>query len=86
MSKEMGVILLGVAVIVIPYLGVPSEGRTFLLVLAGLTLIVVGYMLRSAILSHGGSSAHHSFVENDTAILKHEHPDETHKEGINSLN
>jgi len=84
MSKEMSVILLGVAVIVIPFLGVPSDGRTFLLVVAGLALMVVGFMLRSESLSRPGSSRH-SFVENNTAQITHDYTHES-KDGINSLN
>ncbi len=87
MSKEMSVILLGVAVVIIPYLGVPSAWRTFLLVLAGLALVVIGFLLRARDMMHSRkNSPHHSFVENDTAKITHDYSHENHKEGISSLN
>lgn len=86
MSKEMSVILLGVAVVVVPYLGIPASWRTLLLILVGLTLIVIGFLLRSQRLAHAGkSSPYHPFVENNTATAVHDSND-IHKEGITSLN
>ena len=87
MSKEMSVILLGVAVIIVPYLGVPASWRTLLLILAGLTLVVVGFLLRAQGMARAGkSSPHHPFVENNTAKIALDYSDESHKEGITSLN
>lgn len=85
MSRELSIILLGVAVVTIPYLGVPASWRTLLLVLAGLALIVIGFLMRSQGMARvGKSSPYHPFVENDAALandIQHEH-----KEGITSLN
>lgn len=97
MSKEIGVILLGVAVIVVPYLGVPSAWRTALLLLSGLTLIVIGFLLRSQGMARSGKDTpHQPFVENlpvqagDVVNIVHDYTapivNESHKEGITSLN
>lgn len=87
MSKETSVILLGVAVVVIPYLGAPLSWRILLLVIAGLTLIIVGFLLRARGLTRAGkTSPHHSFVENDAVLVTHDQPAHEHKEGITSLN
>jgi len=87
MSKEMSVMLLGVAVVILPYLGVPSAWRTLLLVLVGLTLIIIGFLLRAhGMRGSGKNSLHHSFVENDTAKITHDYSQHEHKEGITSLN
>ena len=90
----MSVILLGVAVVVIPYLGIPASGRTFFLVAAGLALIVIGFLLRAQEGARTGkSSPYHPFVESlpdrhaSTAVqMAHEHSQHEHKEGITSLN
>jgi VIT1/CCC1 family predicted Fe2+/Mn2+ transporter len=87
MSKELSVILLGVAVVILPYLGVPSGLRTMLLVLAGLTLVVIGFLLRAQGTARmGKNSPYHPFVESDTAKIVHDYSHESHKEGITSLN
>lgn len=94
MSKEMSVILLGVAVVIVPYLGVPASWRTLLLLLAGLALIVIGFMLRSQGTARvGKNSPYHPFVENlpdrqvgDAASIVNDHTAHEHKEGITSLN
>ena len=73
MSKEAGVILLGIFTLVVPFLGFPSSWRTAMLVLAGGGLIVIGFLLRAEALSRIGRSGsgtagpRHSFVENGAA-------------------
>lgn len=85
MSKEMSVILLGVSVIIVPYLGVPSSWRTLLLVLAGLALVVIGFLLRAQGMRGDKNSKYSTFVETDaTAAVYNSH--ESHKEGITPLN
>jgi hypothetical protein len=65
MSKEVGIIVLGIWIIIIPYLGVPDSWRTLLLVLSGLIAIALGFLLRSEGLSHGVRPHEtHPFVEN----------------------
>ena len=89
MSKEMGVILLGILNIVIAtdLLAVPIWWRMLLLVLAGVTLIVIGFLLRAKEMTREEkSSPYHPFVENGStkAVLDLTH--DSHKEGITSLN
>lgn len=82
MSKEMTVIVLGLWVVVVPYLGIPGEWRTALLVLSGLGIAVVGFLLRGETLSRGSKPhAHNSFVESNQPAqpqpsLAHEHHEE----------
>lgn len=85
MSKELSVILLGTAVVVIPNLGVPSMWRTLLLVLVGFALVMIGLLMRSP-RAHAGRNSHHPFVEHDAAQLAHDHSLHEHKERISSLN
>lgn len=64
MSREMGIIVLGLAVMIIPYLGVPSAWRTALLVLAGAALAVIGFLLRGSAMSlPQKKTEHHPFAE-----------------------
>ena len=65
MSKEMTLIVLGISVAVLPYVGIPGSWRTALFILAGAVVAGIGFLLRGAALSRGTSrGAHHSFVEN----------------------
>ena len=65
MSKEMGVILVGVWLLVLPYLGIPGTWRTTLLIVTGLSAMLLGFLLRGEALSRGVSRTDHrsSFVE-----------------------
>lgn len=85
MSKEMSIIALGIWVVIIPYLGVPSSWRTVLLVLTGIGIAVIGFLIRSEALSRGiESTERHPFVENTPAPASSERYEQ--KEGITSLN
>lgn len=90
MSKETGIIVLGVWVVIVPYLGVPGSWRTVLLVLSGAGIAVLGFLLRGEAMSKGprahsrGRRASHSFVEHIPPTA--ETPAEPLHEGINSLN
>ncbi|OGI61928.1 hypothetical protein A2645_01960 [Candidatus Nomurabacteria bacterium RIFCSPHIGHO2_01_FULL_39_9] len=46
MSKSKIIILLGVANIIIPFLGLPSNWKTGLFIVLGLYLIYLGYAIR----------------------------------------
>ncbi len=84
MSKEVAVIALGVWIVVVTQLGIPSFWRTALIVLSALTLVGVGFFLRAEALSRGKRSPHHAFVENGGSHapeLSHEQ-----KNRITSLN
>lgn len=95
MQKEMTVVVLGIWLIVLPFLGIPHSSGFFslLLVLTGLGVLIVGLLLRSEVISRGRRHLEHSsYVENvphhhaaDSARVVHDFTDEG-KEGINSLN
>jgi hypothetical protein len=48
MSKGTFVFLLGILLIVLPYLGIPSLWKHYLYIGIGCTLLLVGYALRRA--------------------------------------
>ena len=88
MSKETWVIILGIAIAVMPYLGFPSSWKTVLFVLLGLTLVLIGFLLRTETLSRSGGAyaptVHQPFVENSHVPVADANHDR--KEGITSLN
>ena len=64
MSKEMAVVLLGVVVVVVPYLGIPISWRTVLIILAGFAITGMGFLLRGEALSRGSAKTEHNpFIE-----------------------
>ncbi len=77
---------LGILVVLMPYLGVPSSWKTVLLVVSGIVVVLLGFFLRTEALSRSGKhSRHRPFVENSSSPMPHEsHHDR--KEGITSLN
>lgn len=83
MSKEMSVIVLGIVVVVVPFLGIPGDWKTPLFVLAGLGVALIGFLLRGEALSRSPrhplpSNESHPFVENAAepqAPTVAEHPD-----------
>lgn len=83
MSKEMTVIVLGVLVVITPYLGIPGSWKTVILVLAGLAIAGAGFLLRGEALARGAGRGRGHFVENSapaaTTIPSRDH-------GIGSLN
>ena len=87
MSKEMMVIVLGFWIIAVrTLLGLPGNWQTFLFIVTGVALAVIGFLLRGEALGRARPTAalhkksSYSFVESD-APLMHEN-----KEGITSLN
>jgi hypothetical protein len=64
MSKEVGVIVLGIATALSPFMGLPGEFRTVLLVLLGLCLTAIGFFLRSETLERGGYEKSSFFIDN----------------------
>ncbi len=68
----MGIIALGVFVIIQPYLGVPNSWHTFFSVIAGVTIMVLGFLLRGEALASGSNTrkprGQSSFVENTIFI------------------
>ncbi len=51
MRKEMLIILLGIWVAVMPYIGIPASWRTIGTVAAGVLIILVGLLLRGEAIS-----------------------------------
>lgn len=92
MSKEMSLIALGIWVVIVPYLGVPSSWRTVLLVLTGLAVAIIGFLLRGEALAEGSSRAprrraEDSFVESVPPRPEPpQEPEEPHSPRIGSLN
>ncbi|MDO8518283.1 MAG: hypothetical protein Q7S26_03275 [bacterium] len=91
MSKETSIIVLGVWVVIVPYLGVPASWRTVLLVLSGAAIATLGFLLRGEAMTSGplprktrGGRVSSSFVEHIPPVA--EESPESAKEGINSLN
>jgi len=69
MSKEMGVILLGVWVVVVPYLGLPTSWKTILIVLSGIGIVALGLLIRGETLSRRSVHRHDPFIENTPSPL-----------------
>ena len=87
MSKEMGVIALGIFVVIQPYLGIPNSWHTFLSVVAGVAIMVLGFLLRGEALSEGTRPhKHNSFVESGQPTHTPAPYENSHQEGITSLN
>jgi len=73
MSKEMGVIVLGLFVLVQPYLGVPNSWHTFFMIVTGVAIMVLGFLLRGEALGRGGETKEprrNLFVENTTVFIE----------------
>lgn len=66
MSKEVGIITLGVLVGLAPFLGLPGTWRTTFLVFLGLVMVLVGIILRRDALSRGETKGTSFFVDNRT--------------------
>ncbi len=76
MSKEMGIIILGLWIAVVPYLGIPSSWRTAVLVLSGLGVAVIGFLMRGETLSGIVRTGRLPFVENSGPKSRsHERPE-----------
>lgn len=56
MSKETGVIAMGIWVFVLPFLGIPGSWKEGLFILTGLGLAALGFFLRSEAMSRGENS------------------------------
>lgn len=88
MSKETSVIVIGLWVLVMPYLGIYRSWLTVLMVLTGLGLILIGFLLRGESIARprrtGRPSPDQSFIESDASLPPH-HPHE-HQEGLQSFN
>lgn len=89
------VIALGLWIIVIrTLLGVPGSWQTFLFIVTGVALAVIGFLLRGEALSRAAArpaertqrAAAYSFVDSTPESSPVAAPAHDHKEGITSLN
>ena len=76
MSKEVLLIVLGVWIALVPFMGFPGSWRTVIMIVVGLCIAVVGFFLRSEALSRGGGKGTHFFVDNRKSENTHEQRDE----------
>lgn len=67
MRKEMLVVLLGLWVTFIPYLGIPASWRTISMVCSGILILFIGLLLRGEAISRGDSRrGKRNFLENNS--------------------
>ena len=71
MTRESIIFLLGVVVLVTPFLGIPGEWKQYINISAGVLIVIVGYQLRRAayfrsIEEESGELRTDVFVENGT--------------------
>ena len=69
--------------VISPYLGVPNSWHTFLAVVAGLGLMVLGFLLRGEALGRTSGKeprGRHTFVENSTATIVQDYSAGEHTE------
>jgi hypothetical protein len=74
-GKESLVFILGMALIVLPFLGIPESWRFIGVSLCGVLLVFVGYALRRAVYLKGlerenGERAANSFVETTEKLFE----------------
>lgn len=66
MSKEMTLIVLGLFVAILPFLGIFTSWKTPLFVLAGLGVMLLGFLLRGEVIMQSAPrerTENHPFVE-----------------------
>lgn len=68
MTRESLIFLLGIIVLLTPFLGIPGEWKHYITIGAGVLIVIVGYQLRRAaylrsIESHNGERHTDVFVE-----------------------
>ena len=87
MSKEMGIIALGVWVIIMPYLGIYRSWLTVLMVLTGLALIGLGFLLRGEAIAEEQHShpkhprrprKSHVTFEESAPVVEHDYSSQGH--------
>ncbi len=87
MSKDMAVVILGVWITILPYLGIPNSWRTAILLCSGLAVAALGFAMRRDALRRGSKrDMHHPFVESGVPHEPHQDTAYERKEGIHSLN
>lgn len=84
MSRESLVLVIGLVVFFIPWLGIPTEWKQYVLSGCGVLLFVIGYFLRRAAYLRridigNGERGTDSFVESDPVTVRDDHEDNEHK-------
>ena len=64
MTKKRTIIILGVLVALLPFLGFPKGLRDMLLVLAGLAIAIIGFLLKRKIEKVAMSAQNDTFTQN----------------------
>ena len=78
MSKEAGIVALGIWLAILPFLGFPGSWRTVFVFLSGAGVAALGFLVRAETLSRSrGFPKDASFTQNTFAGTSHE----THQEG-----
>jgi len=72
MSKETGVIAMGIWVFILPFLGIPGSWKEVLFMLTGLGLAALGFYLRREAISRGDASPHAPFRDSAQELHRHE--------------
>lgn len=70
MSKEIGVIALGIWVFILPFVGVPGSWKGILLMATGVALAMLGFFLRAETMGRGVNSPRAPFRDSihDTSV------------------
>lgn len=77
MSKETLTFLLGIALVLLPFLGIPETWKQYTIASIGAMLIVIGYALRRGLFlrnieNEDGERASDSFVETTETLFAEE--------------
>ena len=72
MSKEVGIIVLGLWLVVLPFLGFPGSWRMVFIFLSGLGIASLGFFLRAEALSRGKGRHDAPFTQNGASRVPHE--------------
>ncbi len=72
MTKKRTIIVLGIFVALLPFLGFPREAREILSVLAGLSIAVIAFLLKRRIEQVAMSARNETFAQNGAYTEKTE--------------
>lgn len=75
MSKETLTFLFGIALLLVPFLGIPEEWRQYIIAAIGALLVFIGYALRRDVFlrrieKQNGERATDSFVETTDSLFE----------------
>lgn len=74
MTKDVGILILGLLTALMPFLGFPRRFESFILIIVGLTIAVLAFIIRGEALFHNSNSERKTdmFVENGDIKQKKE--------------